>query len=322
MLPLVTDLENERLISRILSMYYLEDQNQAVIGEALGLSAAKVNRLLKQARKAGWVEFNIRTPSQQLFDLERTVQKATGVRNALILPRFTDNPEMLLSSLGQLAADYLLQQLRDGDIICNGGGRGVAALVQALETPKPFDVQVVPALGGVQGRYGTDVNNLAGQLARQLGGCSYQLYAPAFTDSAEERSALVQLRHVKEVLDIARKAQVAVVGVGNISPTGSSFLQFTSLSAQEIQKIIDEEAGVGEILARVLDSSGKVCAQDYADRVIGLDLEDLRAIPLSIGIAALENKAAAVAAALKGDYLSTIIMDDVTAREVLTYFST
>lgn len=70
----------------------------------------------------------------------------------------------------------------------------------------------------------------------------------------------------------------------------------------------------------MIDRSGKVCAQEYADRVIGIALEDLRTIPLSIGIAALDNKALAVAAALKGGYLNTIILDDVTAREVLAYF--
>ena len=52
----------------------------------------------------------------------------------------------------------------------------------------------------------------------------------------------------------------------------------------------------------------------------GLTLEELRQIPLSIGIVVLDNKARAVAGALKGNYLKTIIMDEVTAREVLTYF--
>jgi DNA-binding transcriptional regulator LsrR (DeoR family) len=205
-------------------------------------------------------------------------------------------------------------------VICSGGGRGLAAMVQAISPNRPYNVRVAPALGGVQGRFDTDVNNLAGELAKRLGGCSYQLYAPAFMDTPEEQVAQSSLRHVKEVLDIARQAQVAVVGVGTIDPSGSSYLQFTSLSPAEIQKIVDQEGGVGEILARVIDRSGQVCACDYGDRVIGIELEALREIPLSIGIAALDNKAAAVAAALKGNYLKTIIMDDVTARSVLTYY--
>ncbi len=320
MLQITNDLANERLINQILIMYYNEGHNQTEIGQALGLSVAKVNRLLKFARNNGWVEFNIHTPSQHLFDLERSVQKVCGVKKAIIIPRYSDYPDSILASIGKAAADYLLQQIRDGDVICNGGGRGVAAMVQALDTDKEYDVKVVPALGGVQGRFNTDVNNLAGILARCLGGVPLQLYAPAFTDTAEERNALANLRHVKEVLDVARSAQVAVVGVGAIKPNSSSIWQFTSVTSEELEEIIEVEAGAGEILAHIINRDGEACAQAYSARVIGISLEDLRAIPLSIGIAALDDKAQAVAAALKGNYLKTIIMDDVTAKDVLSYF--
>jgi DNA-binding transcriptional regulator LsrR (DeoR family) len=320
MLLSIKDLETERLISRILTLYYQEDRSQAEISQDLNISVAKVNRLLKQARSLGWVEFNIHTPSQHLFELERQIEIQTGVKEAIAIPRLVDNPETILASMGQIAANYLVEHLRDGDVICSGGGRGVAAMVRALDTPRKFNVQVVPALGGVQGRFDTDVNNLAAVLAARLGGTSYQLYAPAFCDNELERDSIRSLRQVKEVLDLACKAQVAVVGVGTLDPLSSSFLQFTSLSAVEIQEITDAESGVGEILARVIDREGKLCAAGYAERVVGISLQDLRAIPLSIGIAALDNKAPAVAAALKGGYLKTIIMDEVTAKAALAYF--
>ena len=57
MLQNISDLETERLINQILFMYYVDSQNQSEIGQALGISLAKVNRLLKQARNNGWVEF-------------------------------------------------------------------------------------------------------------------------------------------------------------------------------------------------------------------------------------------------------------------------
>jgi len=314
------DLETERLISRILTLYYLEDRNQAEISQDLGISVARVNRLIKQARSMGWVEFNIHTPSQHLFELERQIEAKTRVKEAIVMPRLVDNPESILATIGQIAANYLVEHLREGDVICNGGGRGVAAMVRALDTTRKFNVQVVPALGGVQGRFDTDVNNLAAVLSSRLGGVSYQMYAPAYCDNEEERDAIRSMRQVKAVLDMACRAQVAVVGVGALDPLSSSYLQFTSLSPAELQGITGAESGVGEILARVIDREGKVCAPCYADRVVGISLEDLRAIPLSIGIAALDNKAPAVAAALKGGYLKTIIMDDVTAKAVLAYF--
>ncbi len=119
--------------------------------------------------------------------------------------------------MGQAAANYLLEQLRDGDTICMSGGRSLAAMVGAVSTDKLFqDVRVVPALGGVQGRYYTDVNNLAFELAQRLRAQPFQLHAPAFMDNLEEREIISSVRQVEEILKMAKNAQVAIVGVGSI----------------------------------------------------------------------------------------------------------
>lgn len=314
---LITDYENARLISRILMMYYIEDINQAEIGRQLGLSTAKVNRLLKQARSQGMVKSVIHSPYQHLFDLEHQLEKITGVKQAIVVPKLSDNPDLVIQSVGQAAATFFLKHLRDNDTVCVGGGRTLSAMIQSISTDQIYDILVVPALGGVQGRHFTDVNNLSAELAKRVGGRSFQLHVPAFTDTSEEREALCNLRQVREVLDMARQAQIAVVGIGTISPDTSSYFQFTSLSPQKLSQIHEEHSGIGEVLARVIDPAGNPCASEYAERVVGLDLEELRAIPLSIGVASLPDKAVPVAAALRGGYLKTIVTDEITASEVL-----
>ena len=68
-----------------------------------------------------------------------------------------------------------------------------------------YDVVVVPATGGVQGRYHTDVNVLASELAARLGGQAYQLHAPIFVDTPEEKQALLNVRQIREVIERARQ---------------------------------------------------------------------------------------------------------------------
>lgn len=314
------DYENARTISHILTLYYEENRSQGEIATLLGLSTTKVNRLLKQARNQGMVEIHLHPPFQHLFDLERQVESVTGVRQAIVTPRLVGSEEATLQAVGRVAAQYLLEHLRDGDTIAMGGGTALSALVQALRTESSFDVSVTPAIGGVQGRYSTDVNNLAAELAVKLGGKSYQLHAPALTDTPQEQEAILNLRQVKEVLDRARRAQVAVVGVGRLDPLTSSYFQFNPLSSQGAAAILQQEGGVGEILARIFNAEGETCAREYAQRVVGIDLDELRAIPLVIGVAALEEKALPVAAALKGGYLKTIVTDEGAARALLKYF--
>jgi DNA-binding transcriptional regulator LsrR (DeoR family) len=50
------------LISRVLNLYYVDELTQAEVGRRLGLSTAKVNRLLQQARQQGMVEIIIHPP--------------------------------------------------------------------------------------------------------------------------------------------------------------------------------------------------------------------------------------------------------------------
>ena len=96
---------------------------------------------------------------------------------------------------------------------------------------------------------------------------------------------------VKEILDIARRANIALVGVGTVDPEVSRFVQFTALSAEDMNHIANDCGGVGDINAFVFDIEGRPCAQEYADRVIGVSLAEIKNIPFRIGVAATAAKA-------------------------------
>lgn len=312
--------QDTRLIGRVLTLYYEENITQSKIGTMLNLSSAKVNRLLKFARSQGMVEIKINLPNQHVFELERQLENITGVKKAIVVPRLVDLPDAILKSVGQVAADYLVENLNDGDTICVGGGRTIGMMVQMIPQKRAEQIKVVPFGCGVQGRHETDVNNLADGLAKILGGASLQLHAPAFTDTAQEREALVNLRQVKEVMDIARAARIMVFSVGTLEAKISSFYKFTSLSESELLHVVEKRGGVGEVLAHVLNKDGKPCMPEYDSRIVGLDLEDLKKIPIRFCVAALENKALPVAAALRGGLITMLVIDDVTAKKVLELF--
>lgn len=305
-----------RLLNRVLTLYYVEGLNQAEIGTQFGLSTAKVNRLLKQAREQGMVEIKIHTPMQYLFELEQRLQTTFGVPEAIVVPQVSEDPEITLQSVGRAAAEYLLQRLRDGDTICISGGKALSAIVNAVEARRKYDVVVVPATGGAQGRHNIDANYLAGELAARLGGEALQLHAPVLVDTVADRQTLMGLRQVASVLDKARQAQIALVGIGSVVPGTSTYFELPSLS-QGDRSTIMECGGTGEILAYIVDQAGQLCAQQYNDRVVGISLADLRTIPLTIGVAATATKAAPIRSVLAGQRLKTIITDEVAARNVL-----
>lgn len=311
---------NQDLISRILNLYYVDELTQAEVGRRLGLSTAKVNRLLQQARQQGMVEITIRTPLQHLYDLEDRLKAIFDIQEAVVIPRIAEDVNAYVHTLGRAGATYLLDHLRDGDIIGIGGGTGVNSVVQAIEPSRDYEVKVAPILGGVQGHATTDVNYLVAQLAERLGGKAYRLHAPAFVDTREHRDMLLSLGPIKEILDITRQANIALLGVGTVEPERSRFVEFTALSAEDMRRVAENCGGVGEIGAYVYDMEGKPCAEEYAERVVGLSLQELKRIPFVIGVAGTAAKALPLYGALRGGYLHTLITDEAAAQGVLQIF--
>ena len=312
-----SDYDSIRLINQVLTLYYVQELTQAEVGQRLGLSTTKVNRLLQQAREQGMVEVTIRTPFQYLFDLEARLKASFDISDAVVIPQIAEQRNAMVHTLGRAGANYLLGRLQDGDVVAIGGGTAVHAVVQALETRRSYDVKVVPCIGAVQGRVTTDVNHLATQLAARLGGEAYQLHAPAFVDTEKQREMLLSMGPIKEILDIARQATIALLGVGTVDYQTSRFVQFTALSAEDMKWIAESCGGVGEIAARIYDIKGQPCAMEYANRTVGLSLQELRNIPFVVGVAAAAVKTRPIYGALRGGYLDALITDEAAARGVL-----
>jgi DNA-binding transcriptional regulator LsrR (DeoR family) len=312
--------ENTRLINTILNLYYVERMTQSEIAERLELSTPKVNRLLQQARELGYVEFVIRTPFQHLFDLENRLKAVFGLDAAIVIPAVGNTSSAMLNAIGNVAAEFLLDHIRDGDVLAITPGTAVQAVTQAIDASRSYKIEIVPILGAVQGEIKTDMNYLATHMADSLGAKSYQLNAPAFVDTPEHCETLQNMKPVKDILDIARKADVALLGVGTVDPEASRFVQYTALSAEEMNRIAEICGGVGEISAHVYDIEGQPCSKEYSDRVIGLTLAEIQKIPYRIGVAASEVKALPIYGALRGGYLHALITDEAAARGVLETF--
>jgi len=301
-------------------MYYVEKLTQSEIAERMELSTPKVNRLLQQARELGYVEVVIRTPFQHLFDLENRLKAVFGLHAAIVIPAVGNSSSSLLNAIGTVGAGFLLEHLRDGEVLAITPGTTVQAVVKSIDASRPYKIEIVPILGAIQGNIESDMNYLATHMAERLDAKSYQLHAPAFVDTKEHCETLRSMTPVKEILDIARNANIALLGVGTVDPEASRFVQFTALSAEDMKQIAEGSGGVGEIGAYVYDIEGNPCADEYADRVIGLTLDEIHQIPFRIGVAASAAKALPIYGALRGGYLHALITDETAAQGVLKIF--
>ncbi len=308
--------EQNRLIAKVLNLYYMENLSQVEIAHKLGLSTVKINRMIKFARQSGMVEINLRLPFPSLLDLESRLIALSTMEDVIVTPSLDNTPEGDLSQLAQVAASYLISQIRSNESICIGGGRTVLEIINNVEQHKAAGVRIYPAIGGVQNLNDRDVNTVAMRLAQKLGGEAIKFYAPAFAETEEECATFFGLTHVARVLEKARTARIGLFGVGSLQ-IDSSVIQYCSLPYHVLAELVKQRNGVGEILGYAIDSEGRDCIPELSKRVVGISLDDFRNIPIRIGAAIGAVKAPAIAAAIRGKYFTTLFIDEIAAREVL-----
>lgn len=311
-----TDFEQIRQIQTVLVLHFMEGKKQSEIAEALNLSHSKVNRLIAQGRKLGMVKINIESPYQRLTDLEGKLAAVAGLRDAVVTPSVSGSVDTTLQQVGKAAATHLIETIRDGDVIAVTGGKAVSAVVQNLEPERDFDVTVVPLTGGVQGKFYTDVNNLASQLADRLGAKKLLMHAPLFAETREQRDMLMEVSSIREVMDLARRATVALVGVGSIQDDGSSYYDLHPVPDSD-RKMLTGMGVEAELLAHLLDRKGRVANYALNSRLVSLPPAELAQIERVIGVAAGPEKVQPIQAVLQGAYLNSLIVDEETALSVL-----
>lgn len=311
-----TDIELMRQMHTVLVLHFLEGKKQSEIAELLNLSTSKVNRLITQGRKLGMVKIDIENPFQRLSDLENLLEEATPLAKALVTSAVEGSPATTLRQVGLAAANHLVETLRDGDVIAITGGKAIGAVVQNIETDRKFDVTVVPFTGGVQGKYHTDVNHQAMLLADKLGGRAMQLHAPLFAESREQRDMLMEVASIREALDLARRATVALVGIGSIATPGSSYYDLHPMPDADRKMLVGSGVSA-EFLAYLIRTDGSVADYALNSRLVALHPSELQQCSRVIGVVSGEEKVWPIRSVLNGNYLNSLILDEDTASEVL-----
>ncbi|WP_401441525.1 sugar-binding transcriptional regulator [Streptomyces sp. NPDC088789] len=305
-----------RLIHTVLTLHFVEGVKQAHIAKRLNLSTSKVNRLIRRGRELGMVKISVESRIQAQLDLESELARATGLAKVVVAPSVPGNPDTNLHAVGRAAADELLETIRDGDVIAMTGGKALRAVVENLAPDRAFDVTVVPLTGGVQGNHFIDVNHLATRLADKLGGTAMLQHAPLFAENRAQRDTLMQVGSIRQVFDLARRAQVALVGIGSIMTEGSSYHDLIPVSSSERALLFGGDAS-GEFLAHLIGNDGSVVDSPLNSRLVALHPTELSTCPNAIGVAAGPEKGQPIRAVLAGGLINSLITDDETASSVL-----
>ena len=316
--PLSTVLDllstDEQRRTRIAWLYYVEGLTQAEIAARLGVSRVKVVRDLQVGRQTGLVQIQINGRLASCVALERRLEKSFALKEAVVVPTPQD-PAHLPATLGIALGSWLSDRLRAGQTLAVGWGRTLHWSVRALRRRDLPGLTVVALLGGI-GR-GSEINmyETAARVAETLGAQCYYLAAPAFAAASAMRDMLLAQAGLREVLDRARRADIALVSVGTLGPTATN-RRIGLLGDTEAAELTAAGA-VGDLLCTFLDRDGRPVDHPLNTCSVGLPVPDLATLPAAVLASGGAEKVTMVRAALVGGYVNHLITDEGTAEALV-----
>jgi len=311
-------IDEMRLMAKVARMYYEQGIRQQEITGRLNIHQSKVSRMLKKARETNLVRISVVTPAGVFPHLEEALESRFRLSEAIVIDS-DGGDDRLVRDLGAAAAFYLEATVRPEAVVgISSWSRSLFAMVDALHpNENGKGGKVVQILGGV-GNVSTEyqATALAQRLAGLIGASPVLLQAPAVVGSAQARSVLINDPAVRDAAQWFSRIDLALVGIGSMRPSSLLTSSGNIFSDRELQQV-RKKGAIGDICFQFIDQRGKPIQSALAQRVIGINLVELKRARRVVGIAGGAEKTQAILAALKGAWINVLITDRKTAERIL-----
>jgi DNA-binding transcriptional regulator LsrR (DeoR family) len=312
-----------RLTTRVASMYHERGLNQSRIAEQLGLSQARVSRLLKQAESLGIVRITVQVPDGVHADIEAALEAQYGL-DELIVVEVADadvlNDEQINQALSATVASYLeLVVPSFRHIGVSSWSSALLAGVNAMRPASPGETRTVVQVMGGLGLSSAQVfaTRLTERLSQLAKAEAIFMLAPGVMNSLATKAAMLTDPSCRQALDRFDELSALLMGIGAIPPSAmlrSAGNVFTDQDLQDLQ----QAGAVGDVCLRFYDAQGRHVPTGFDQRVLGIGVEQIRRTRRRIGVAGGRRKFEAIRAALRGGWVTTLITDLDTAQRLLS----
>lgn len=304
------------VMTSVARMYYINRLGQSEIANIYGISRSTVSRMLTTAREQGIVRISVEESDARDRDLEQRLKSQTGVREAIVIRAPGNTAAHVRRVVGYFAAPLVANWITDQPMVGLAGGRTLAELVHHIEprhqTTGPTFVQLLGAIGPSPKLI--DASEQCRLLAQRFQGTFRMINLPAYAQDRQVRDLFLSHQDIQAVWKTISATRLALVGMGTLEQ--SVFIERGSLGASVLSELRSAGA-VGEVCGRFFDAQGRECDTSLRDRVIGIELDTLRACPDVAVVTSGPSRGKAILASVKGGLVKSIVVDQAGARSIL-----
>ncbi len=298
--------------------YYEKELSQQEIAQKYKISRVTVSNILKRSRRDGIVDIRVNKKPSLAFSLRIELQASLNIDRIVVCPSDAEETNNRLL-VGRAASDLLRSELRHNLRIGISYGTTLYETVDQLVVKKHYrNVQVVQLLGALGSRDPRqDGFELARALSAKLDGTYRIIQSPLIVQEARLKEMLMNEPQIAEVLELARSADLAVLGVSSNRPEISGIVRAGFLSVEESARLYDEGA-VGNVCGVHFDVNGAVLPLSLNERTIAIAPAELRLIPLRLAVACGVRKADAILGAIRAGFANALVTDTDAALKIVS----
>lgn len=296
-------------------LYYIAGNTQDEIAAKLEVSRQAAQRLVSLAVAEKLIKFRLDHPLAECMALAEALRDRHGlaVCEVTLADPAKDDPA---AGIAVVAAEHLAGWLasKAPQVLAFSTGRTLRATVAEVQATTTPQHKLVSLIGAVSRDGQVSGFEVVMRLADLTGAQCFPMTSPVVAKTTEECALLRSQHSYAVILELARQASVALVGIGDVGWRGPIHRDGLVTDA-EIAELL-ELGAVGEIAGWAFDAEGRLIEGGTNARVAGIPLaaiERSRIVAVGGGAA----KVAAIRAALRGGLLNGLITDERTARAVL-----
>ena len=304
------------LLEQIAEMYYVNGMSQDEIAVKVSMSRANISKLLKTCVREKIIEFKINYSISPRAALAGAIEERFGLKKAFVVPS-DSREELSKNNVGNEASAYLESVLVSGMLIGVSWGTTLYHVVNNLHPKKTVRADVIQMVGGISAKsVDTDGQDLTKKMAHALNGKSYIMQVPMIVQSRVLKDLLMEEPNVAEHFKMFERIDMAIVGLGSNRAEFSAIFKSGNITREDTESITSLGA-VGNLCGRHIDINGNLYTSSISDKVIGIELQQLKKIETVIGVAVGFEKTEAALGSLRGGYIDVLIIDENLAHGIL-----
>jgi DNA-binding transcriptional regulator LsrR (DeoR family) len=314
------DLDQLRMMAKVSHLYHNRGMVQSDISKTLGLSQARVSRLLSAAAEANIIRTVVVPPIGLNSDVEDQLEQKYGLLEVHVVDTVGGTDGERAETLGRALGNiFTILPLKDKVIGLTSWSRSMRKFVASLNRfPHAKAESVVELVGGVgEPSLQHEATNATARLASVIDAEPLFLRVPGVVASVEMKEAILENdSHARATLDAMEKIDIALVGIGNCAFRSGRVAEGNFFSQEQFD-LAKSKGAVGEVNLRFIDAAGKPIRSELDDLVIGITLEQLSKAERRVAVAGGVDKHEVTLAAIKGGWINVLITDEETAEYLL-----